>query len=234
MISARPAAADVRRRRRRRERRRRAIAGDPASGVGRSRDRRRHAAPPRSARFTALRTRMSFSLDARRSASLRARRVLDASERHGGAGAYLGVLPLAEESTCAFSMPSSGGDARIAAQRTVRLEQRHLLGEVGVAQRLALHGRLDLRQRPAGDAFAASARTAATRTSRSASSMPRSRDCSAPGEPISPSACTAREPQRRVALGEQPAPARATAAGVCERAGAPHRLERDVPARSIR
>ena len=55
--------------------------------------------------------------------------------------------PRAGRTALAIQHPVEQRDAGIAAQRPVRLEERHLLGEVGVADALPLHDRLDPRER---------------------------------------------------------------------------------------
>ena len=130
-------------------------------------------------------------------------------------------------SPCAFSTPSSSVDAGVAAQRAERLEHRHLLGEIRVARELALD-RPPRSSASAGRcARAAIARTVATRTSRCESSMVRSSNCSAPGEPISPSACTAASAHLHVGIRRQ-LRQRRDGGRRAHRAGAPHRLARHV------
>ena len=76
---------------------------------------------------------------------LRARR-LDAPERDGGARADLRVLATSEH-RFPVERVIEPQHAALAAQRAVRLEDRHLLGEIRVADRLALDDPFELRQR---------------------------------------------------------------------------------------
>src|SRR5687768_2495276 len=72
----------------------------------------------------------------------------DLSERHGRAGAKLGVLTLAEESF-AIEQSIEKRDAGLGGKRPECLEEGHLLREIGIAQRPTLHRGLDFRQRTA-------------------------------------------------------------------------------------
>ena len=227
--------AGCRHRRRRREGRRRAHRG--AILVAASR-RVRATAPSRGASAQravhGVAHDISFSLDARRSASC-ARGVVPirpsamaAQARSSGSSRWpksrLAVQHAVEQRR-RRSSPHSAPYASNSAIFSVRSASRSQLCPSPIASSFASAGRYALRRQwPA---------TAATRTSRSRVLDPRSSDCSAPGEPISPSAWTAASAQRHVGLRES-LRQRARRPPALQRAGAarPPRAPRPAVGRS--